>query len=261
MRHALSIARRELRSYFVSPTAYVAMTIFVFVSGFFYSTMLASYIAQAAAADQQIRSAGHSDFQLDVPTMVLGQFFTNEVLMLLLVLPLLTMALISDERRKGTLELLLTSPVRASELVGGKFLAATGLLALLLLPTMAFHYFMAQGGEWEPGVVATGYVGLMLVGIAGIAVGLAISSMCENLLIAAFGTYGILLTLFFIGTSAPLARSVWVDFIRFLSLDYHYSNFARGVLALRDVLYFVTLVTLGLFLTQRSIESIRFKRS
>jgi ABC-2 type transport system permease protein len=261
MRHALSIARRELRSYFISPIAYIVMTIFAFVSGFFYSTMLQSYIQQAADADRVIERLGHAPNQLDVPTMVLNQFFTNEAFIMVLVLPLLTMGLISEERRKGTLELLLTSPVRSEELVAGKFLGALALFAIMLLPTLPFHAFMAVGGDWEPGVVLTGYVGLLVKGAACIAIGLSISSLCESPLIAAFGTYGILLTLEFIGTSAVLARSVWVDFINFLSSDYHFGNFSRGVLALRDVVYFATLMTLALFLTQRSIESIRFKRS
>jgi ABC-2 type transport system permease protein len=261
MRHALSIARRELKSYFISPIAYIAVTVFAFVSGFFFSTMLVAYVQQASLADQQLQKIGRSDFQLDVPTAVLGEFFRNEAFILLLVLPLLTMGLITDERRKGTLELLLTSPVRSAELVAGKFLGALGLVAVMLLPTLPFYYFLAQGGDWEPGLVVSGYLGMLLLGAAGVAIGLGISSLCENPLISAFGTYGILFTFYFIGTSAPLARTIWVDFINFLSFDYHYGNFARGVLAVRDVVYFATFVTLGLFLTQRSIESIRYKRS
>ncbi len=261
MRHAFWIAKRELRSYFVSPIACIAITIFTFVSGFFFSSMLNAYVQQASLADGQMQRMGRSDFQLDVPTLVLNEFFRNEAFILVLVLPLLTMALISDERRKGTLELLLTSPVRSGELIAGKFLAAFGLLVVMLLPTLPFHAFMAQGGEWEPGVVLAGYIGLLLTGAAGIAIGLAVSSLCENVLIAALGTYGILFFLLFVDAGSSAAASIWSDFIKFLSIDYHYGNFARGVVALRDVLYFATFVTLGTFVTQRSIESIRFKRS
>jgi ABC-2 type transport system permease protein len=261
MRHALSIARRELRSYFISPIAYIAVTVFTFVSGFFFSTMLVTYVQQASLADQQIQRIGRSDFQLDVPVTVLSEFFKNEAFILLLVLPLLTMGLLADERRKGTLELLLTSPVRSSELVAGKFLAALGLMVVMLLPTLPFYAFLAQGGDWEPGLVLSGYAGLLLLGSAGVAIGLGISSLCENPLISAFGSYGILFTFYFIGTSSPLARSIWADLINFLSFDYHFGNFARGVLAVRDILYFATFVALGLFLTQQSIESIRYRRS
>lgn len=261
MRHALAIARRELRSYFVSPIAYVVVTIFAFLSGAFFSNILVYYVKQSTLADRQIELVGRSDLQLDVPTMVLGDFFKNESFILLVVLPLLTMGLITDERRKGTLELLLTSPVRASELVAGKFLGAMAFFAVLLAPTVPLYGFLAQGGAWEPGLILASYVGLLALGGAQIALGLFISSMCENILISAFGTYGLLFILHFVDTSAMLARSIWADLINFFSFDFHYLNFTRGVLAVSDVVYFATYITLGLFLTQRSIEAIRFKRS
>jgi ABC-2 type transport system permease protein len=261
MRHALAIARREIRSYFVSPVAYVAMTVFALLSGFFFSNMLVYYISQAALADQQIQKIGRSDYQLDVPTVVLGEFFKNEAMVVLLVLPLLTMGLITDERRKGTLELLLTSPVRAAELVAGKFLAALSLFGVMLLPTLPYYYFLARGGEWEPGVVLAGYLGLILLASTAIAVGLFVSSLCENVLVSAFGTYGLLVLLFFIDTSTTAVRSLWSDVVGYFSVYVHYLNFARGVLRLGDVVYLGTIVTLGLFLTERTIEAIRFKRS
>jgi ABC-2 type transport system permease protein len=261
MRHALAIARREIRSYFVSPIAYVALTIFSALSGFFFSNMLVYYIKQATIADQQIQKLGRSEFQLDVPTVVLGEFFKNEAMVLLVVLPLLTMGLITDERRKGTLELLLTSPVRPVELVAGKFLAPLALFIMMLLPTLPYYWFLAHGGEWEPGVVLAGYLGLIVLASTAIAVGLFVSSLCENVLISAFGTYGLLIVLFFIDTSASAVRSVWSDFVSYLSVYTHYLNFARGVLGLGDMVYLGSIVTLGLFLTERTIEAIRFKRS
>ena len=261
MRHAFAIARRELRSYFVSPIAYVVVTIFAFLSGAFFSNMLVYYIKRSAMADKQMQLVGRSDLQLDVPTMVLSQFFNNESFILLLVLPLLTMGLIADERRKGTLELLLTSPVRPWELVAGKFFGAMTFLVIMLAPTVPLFAFIAQGGEWEPGMVLASYIGVLALGGAQIALGLFVSSMCENILISAFGTYGVLLILHFVDTSATLARSIWVDFINFFSFNFHYLNFTRGVLSVRDVVYFATFITLGLFMTQRSIEAVRFKRS
>jgi ABC-2 type transport system permease protein len=261
MRHAFAIARRELRSYFVSPIAYVVVTIFAFLSGAFFANILVYYVKQSTLADRQIELVGRSDLQLDVPTMVLGDFFKNESFILLVVLPLLTMGLITDERRKGTLELLLTSPVRPGELVAGKFLGAMAFFGVLLVPTVPLHVFLAQGGAWEPGLVLASYVGLLALGGAQIALGLFISSMCENILISAFGTYGLLFILHFVDTSAMLARSIWADLINFFSFDFHYLNFTRGVLAVSDVVYFATYITLGLFLTQRSIEATRFKRS
>lgn len=262
MRHIIAIAKRELRSYFVSPIAYAALTAFALLSGYFFNSMVVYYVRVASLADRQIERLGRSELQLDVPTVILEEFFKNQgSFVLLLILPLLTMGLLTDERRKGTLELLLTSPIRPMELTLGKFFGALTLFVIMCLPTLPYWYFLAQGGDWEPGVVLAGYTGLFLLAATEIAIGLFVSSLCENVLVSALGTYGVLVALNFIDTSASLARSIWVDFIQFLSFHFHHAEFARGVIALRDITYFVGFLALALFLTQRSIESTRFKRS
>lgn len=262
MRHVLAIARRELRSYFVSPIAYAAMTAFALLSGYFFNSMVVYYVRVAGFADRQIEQLGRSDLQLDVPTVILEEWFKNQgSFVILLILPIVTMGLLTDERRKGTLELLLTSPVRPAELTFGKFLGALALFALMCVPTLPYWYFLAQGGDWEPGVVLSGYTGLFLLAATQIAIGLFVSSLSENVLVSALGTYGVLVALNFIDTSASLARSIWVDFIQFLSFHFHNAEFARGVVALQGIAYYAGFMALALFLTQRSIESIRFRRS
>ena len=261
MRHALAIARRELESYFVSPIAYAVLTIFTFVSGLFFSNMLIYYIRQSASADAMVQKYGYSDYQLDVPTVVLAQFFQNEAFLLMLAIPLLTMGLITDERRKGTLELLMTSPVRGGEIVAGKFLGAFSFLGLMLLPILPMFAFMAAGGAWEPGVVASGMGGLLLLGGAQIAIGLFVSSLCENALVSAIGTYGLLITMQFIDTTTSSTQSFWVSLVGFFSFYMRQINSTRGVVSLTDIVYFASFITLGLFLAQRSIEAIRFKRT
>jgi ABC-2 type transport system permease protein len=261
VRHVVAIAKRELRSYFVSPIAYVALTMFTVLSGFFFSNMVTTYVRQAGLADRQIERLGRSDLQLDVPTAVLEAFFTNEGFILLLVMPLLTMGLVTDERRKGTLELLLTAPLRPIELTLGKFAGALLLVGIMFLPTLPYYYFLAQGGDWEPGVVLAGYTGLLLLAATEIAVGLFVSSLTENVLVSALCTYGVLVGFYFVDTSASAAQSIWVDFIQFLSFYFHLAEFARGIVALRDVTFFAGFLLMALFLTQRSIEAVRYKRS
>jgi ABC-2 type transport system permease protein len=261
MRHALAIARREIESYFVSPIACAVVTVFTFVSGLFFSNMLVHYVHQAALADAQIQKFGRSEFQLDVPTVVLAQFFQNEAFLLMLAIPLLTMGLVTDERRKGTIELLMTSPVRGIEIAGGKFLGAFALLALMLLPTVPMFAFLGAGGDWEPGVIASGLAGLLLLGGAQIAIGLFVSSLCENVLVAAVGTYGLIVTLQFIDTTGAGQASVWVRLIGSLSFYARQLNSTRGVVAVADIVYFASYIVLGLFLAQRSVEALRFRRS
>ncbi|MCX6550998.1 MAG: ABC transporter permease [Acidobacteria bacterium] len=261
MRHALAIARREIESYFVSPIAYAVLTIFTFVSGLFFSNMLVYYIRQSALADSMVQKYGYSDYQLDVPTVVLAQFFQNEAFMLMLAVPLLTMGLITDERRKGTLELLVTSPVRGGEIVAGKFLGAFGFLCLMMLPILPMFAFMGQGGAWEPGVIASGMMGLLLLGGAQIALGLFISSLCENVLVSAIGTYGVLITMQFIDTTTSSTQSYWITILGYFSFYMRQVNSTRGVVSLTDLAYFASYITLGLFLAQRSVEAIRFKRT
>ncbi len=260
MRHALVIARRELESYFVSPIAYAVMTVFTFVSGLFFSNMLVHYVRQAALADAQIAKFGRSDLQLDVPTVVLAQFFQNEAFLLMLAVPLLTMGLVADERRKGTIELLMTSPVRGVEIAGGKFLGALALLALMLLPMVPMFAFMGAAGTCEGGVVASGLLGLLLLGGAQIALGLFVSSLCENVLVAAIGTYGLIVTLQFIDTTGG-GGSIWVRLLGALSFYARHLNSTRGVMAVADVVYFASWIMMGLFLAQRSIEALRHRRS
>jgi ABC-2 type transport system permease protein len=168
---------------------------------------------------------------------------------------------LTDERRKGTLELLLTSPIRPIELTLGKFLGAMTLLAAMFALTLPYYFFLAQGGDWEPGVILAGYIGLLLLAATEVAIGLFISSLSENMLVSALGTYGVLVAFYFVDTSASVTESIWVDFIQFLSFYFHNAEFARGVVALRGIVFFAGLMATGLFLTQRSIEAIRFKRS
>jgi ABC-2 type transport system permease protein len=261
MRHALAIARRELESYFFSPIAYAVLTIFTFVSGLFFTNMLVYYMRQSALADAAIQKYGYSNQQLDVPTVVLAQFFQNEAFLLMFAIPLLTMGLITDERRKGTLELLMTSPVGGGEIVMGKFIGAFTFLALMLVPILPMFTFMGLGGAWEPGVIASGMLGLLLLGGAQIALGLFVSSLCENVLVSAIGTYGLLLTMQFIDTTSSAQESIWVKLLSYLSFYMRHMNATRGIVAVADLVYFASYITLGLFLAQRSIEAIRFKRS
>ena len=260
MKHALALAGRELRSYVLSPITGAVMAICAVASGYFFSTLLVYYVRQSALADGQIEQIGHSDLQLDVPTIMLSEFFKNEGFVLLVIIPFLTIGLVANERRTGAIERLLMPPVRPRHLVAGRFLGAFTLCVIMLSLTVPFHGFLAQGGAWEPGVIAAGYAGLLLLAAAELSVGLLVSSLCTRVLTSAFGTYGILVALYFAHMSAWLGSPAWRDVAGFLSFYLHYADFTRGVVALPDVVYFVTCATLGLFLTARSVGAARDTR-
>jgi ABC-2 type transport system permease protein len=196
-----------------------------------------------------------------VPTAVLSQFFQNEAFLLMLAVPLLTMGLVTDERRKGTIELLMTSPVRGIEIAGGKFLGAFAFLALVLVPVVPMFAFMGGGGNREAGAIASGLLGLLLLGGAQIALGLFVSSLCENMLVSAIGTYGLIVTLQFIDTAGAADGSVWVRLLGSLSFYARHLHSTRGVVSVADIVYFASCIVLGLFLAQRSVEALRFRRS
>jgi ABC-2 type transport system permease protein len=262
MRHVLAIAKREVRAYLVSPITYAAVGGFVLLSGYFFNSVVVYYNRIATLADAEAQRAGLPAAALDVPTLVLEQFFKTEgTIVLLLVVPLLTMGLLAEERRKGTIELLLTSPVRPAELALGKFLAALAIAAVMCASTVPHFSVLARAGVWEPGVMLAGYTGMFLLVAAEIAIGLFISSLCESVVVSVLATYGVLVALTYLDSSFPLGQALWNDFIQFLSFDTHVAEFARGVIALSDVIYFVSALVLGLFLTQRAIESMRFRRS
>jgi len=143
----------------------------------------------------------------------------------------------------------------------GKFIGAIAFLAIILLPLVPMFVFMGLGGTWELGVIASGLLGLLLLGGAQIAIGLFVSSLCENVLVSAIGTYGLLLTMQFIDTTSSAQDSFWVKLLGYFSFYMRQMNSTRGVVAVADLVYFASFITLGLFLAQRSIEAIRFKRT
>jgi ABC-2 type transport system permease protein len=261
MRRTLAIARRELESALASPMAYVVVSVFTLLSGLFFSKILVFYIEQSMRADAQIQRVGSSEYQLDVPTMVLAQFFQNEAFLLLMALPLLTMGLVTEERRKGTIELLMTSPVRSGEIVAGKFLGAFAWLAVMVFALLPLFVFVAQDGAWEPGVVASGLLGLLLLGGAQIAIGLWISSLCESVLVSAIGTYGLLIALQFIEAGSGGSTTISARLLESLSFYARHLRFTTGLVAVADIVYFASAIVLCLFLAQRSIEAVRYTRT
>ena len=242
MRNILAVCTKELYTYFVSPIAYFVCFVFTAISGFLFSLLLISVSGQEAGSG----------------TQVMGTLFGNMAIILLFFTPVLTMKLFAEERKSGTIELLLTSPITDGQVVLGKFLASWALLLIMLALTLFFPLLARRFGPLDGGTLLSGYLGVTLIGSSFLALGLLMSSMCKNQLVAALTSFGILITLWVIGSLSSQYGAVG-KFLSYLSLLEHYSDFARGVIVLKDVIYHVSFTGVCLFATFKSIESSKWR--
>jgi ABC-2 type transport system permease protein len=249
------VFKKEMRLYFTSPVAWVVMTIFLFIAGYFFYSIFAFY----TLASMQSAMNPQMGRELNVTDSVLRPLFSNMSVILLLLMPLITMRLFAEERRSGTIELLLTYPVRDGAVLLAKYLSALALYALMLALTLLYPGIVAYFTRLEWGPLLSGYVGLLLMGATFLAVGLFASSLTENQIVSSITTFGILLFLWVVGWSAEYVGGAWGRVLSHLSLLDHFDTFARGVLDTKDVIYYVNVTVLALFLTLRSLEARRWK--
>jgi ABC-2 type transport system permease protein len=251
----VAVLRKEMRLYFGSPVAYVVFTFFLLISGWFFSQIFLYY------NDISMRSFMQPQFgqNLNVTENVMRPLFTNMSVVLLFFVPMLTMRLFAEEKRAGTMELLLTYPVRDGEILAGKYLAAAALYVVLLVLTLLYPGLVAYFTRVEWGPVLTGYLGLVLVGAAFLAVGLLMSSLTENQIVAGFGTFGVLLSFWVIGWGAEFAGGTLRTVLQYLSVTEHMDGFSRGIIDTKDLVYYGSAIALALFFTLRSLESKRWR--
>jgi ABC-2 type transport system permease protein len=249
------VFKKELRLYFTSPVAYVVLTIFLAVAGYFFYSIFTFFAFASMRSAMNPQMAG----DLNVTDSVMRPLFSNLSVILLFFIPMLTMRLFAEERRSGTLELLLTYPVRDGAVLLGKYLAAFALYGVMLTATLVYPGILVVFARLEWGPLVTGYLGLLLLGGALLAVGIFASSLTENQIVAAVTTFGILLLLWVVGWNADNVGGTWGRVLSYLSILEHNESFARGVIDTRDLVYYVLFIGLALFLTMRSLEARRWK--
>jgi ABC-2 type transport system permease protein len=249
------IFKKEMRLYFTSPVAWVVFTIFLVIAGYFFYSIFAFFTL--ASMQSAMNPAMARD--LNVTDSVMRPLFSNISVILLLLMPVVTMRLFAEERRSGTIELLLTYPVRDGAVLAGKYLAALALYAIMIALTLLYPAIVVYFARLEWGPVLTGYLGLLLMGATFIAVGVFASSVTENQIVAAITTFGVLLIFWVLGWSADYAGGAVGRVLQFLSILEHNESFAKGVVETKDVLYYVNFIALALFLTLRSLEARRWK--
>ncbi|MBI2525538.1 MAG: ABC transporter permease subunit [Candidatus Rokubacteria bacterium] len=248
------VFKKEMRLYFGSPVAYVVGTFFLVISGWFFTQILFFYNMSSMQAAMQPQM-GQS---LNPTEAILRPLFSNMSVVLLFFMPMITMRLFAEEKRSGTIELLLTYPVRDGEVLLGKFLAAGGLYVLLLVLTLLYPGMVAHFARVEWGAVLTGYLGLLLLGGTFLSIGLLLSSMTENQIVAGFATFGILLALWVVGWGADFAGGTLRTVLQYVAITDHMDSFSKGVLDTKDVVYYLTATALALFLALRSLEAKRW---
>jgi ABC-2 type transport system permease protein len=260
MNNSIAIAKKELNIYFATPIAYVMFTLFVVIGSYFFLRLLGAY--EQASLMYMRFNAGEMANRLNFQDAIFRNLFGNLGVILIFIIPFLTMRLVAEEKRQKTIELLYTTPVTPQQIVWGKYLAALAILACALLLTVTYPLLVqivakdANGVEWRS--VGLGYLGLFLMGAAYMAIGLFISALTESQVVAALITFVVLLMTWIIGWAASDAEG-WVrEFVTYLASVSHLDSFSKGTLDLKDVVYFLSIIILGLFATNRAVEAHRW---
>jgi len=253
MRNVLIIWRKEMASYFVSPIAYLLLTMFALIFGYFFWVQLSLFVR--FAMESQMRGQA---FPMNLNEELIRPLLSNASVIGLFFIPMITMRLFAEEKRTGTIELLATSPIRDGEIIVGKWLAAMTLYATMLLFTaLSFAFLFKYGNpDWKP--LAIGYLGLLLQAGGLLAIGTFISTLTKNQIIAGAATFGICLLLW-VFSWLENDGSRWAAVLSYMSVITHFESFAKGVLDTKDAIFYLTVIFVGLFFTSRSMESLRWR--
>lgn len=259
MKGLYAVYRKEMGHYFVSPIVYITGGVFLLLCGIGFHLTLVRLVEMAFEQAIEGRFGGG----LDVPSQLAESFFWFAAFLLLFLMPIFTMGLYAEERRRGTMELLMTSPLTDVEIVLGKFLASLSSFALMLLPTAAYMtYAFAHSDPAPPWrILLAGYLGVLLFAGALLAFGAFFSSLTESQIISAVLALAAFFILWMIDIFGSQSLTGSGAILRYLSILQHYGDFSRGVIDTTGLIYFGSLIALGLFLTARSLDSMRWRRA
>ena len=231
MRNTINIFKKEFKSYFISPIAYIVISTFLILTGwFFFSTFFLFNQAELRA------------------------FFSHLPVTFSFIIPVITMRLFSEELNIGSYELLRTMPVSSMDIVAGKFMAAAAFVTIMLLPTISYGIFISFLGELDPGPWIGGYIGAILLGAAFSAIGLFASSLTRNQIIAFILGMSICFTLTLVDKMLFFLPEIVLNVFQFLGADFHFRNISRGILDSRDILYFLSVCFVMLYSTNLVVQ-------
>lgn len=258
MKNYLALTAKELQHLFVSPIAYVVLAVFFGVTGYFFYIILSFYVEQSVM--QQF--GGPTSMAMDVPSMVMQSFLGVLSTILLFLLPMITMGSFAEERKQGTIELLFTSPLTNAQVIMGKFTATVLFILVMFLPALLNAGLLFFYSEPAPPLTPylIGLLGAILLSAALLSVGLFVSSLTENQIVAAAVTFGVFIILWVIDASAGASTTVANETLKYLSVLNHYEDFSRGILDTQHVVFYLSFIVLGLFLTSLSLDSVKWRK-
>lgn len=263
MRGILAIYRRELQSYFVSPIAYIVIGVFLVLCGLFFYRLMNDVVQYGFQMQMQGMQGGMPPQDIDMPGIILRSSLGLVSTFILFMIPMLTMGLYAGERRQGTMELLMTSPITELQIVVGKFLATFTLFIVMIAPTFLYHVALRFVSDpklpWK--IILSGYLGTLLLGGALIALGAWLSSLTENQIIAAISTFGAFIVLLIVDRLVGDSTSKAGETLQYLSILRHFEDFTKGVIDTTSLIYYLSVIVLGLFLTLRTLDSMRWRRA
>jgi ABC-2 type transport system permease protein len=253
MTNILAIVRKEWKGYFASPIGYVVIGMYALVFGYFYTVGLNWFIRQSMQAPQM------GGGPMNINQQMIRYVLLNSTVIFLFVVPLITMRTYAEEKRSGTIELLMTSPITDFQIVTGKFLGAMSLYAAMLGVTLIHMAVLFAYGnpEWRP--ILIGYLGLLLLGGCFVSVGMFFSSLTKNQIVAGMFTFAVLLLLWVIDWIGSFAGPSLERLTAYLSLTGHVEDFLRGVIDSQHVVYYLSFITFGLFLTAKAVDIERWR--
>lgn len=252
-----AVMKRELKSYFYSPVAYALIGVFTALTGYFFYSGMVFYGVASFEMSRMAQFMGPQS--LNVNEFILRPLFGNMAVILLLISPLLTMRLFSEEKKSGSIELLFTWPIRDVELLLGKYFASLFMFSALLAPTLVYLGFVNYHAPVNWGGVLSGYLGLLLLGAAFIALGVFVSTLTENQIISAAASFGALLMFWVVAWSVGDTTGPLAETLKYLSILERLDTFAKGVIDTKDVVYYLSFIFVFLFLTLRSLESKKWR--